>query len=69
MKDKFFTKTKCDRCGGKLNDRTMSWFTSETICMECSLNEDEIKKSLSDGGKNFEGCGYLPNINKQEVDR
>jgi predicted nucleic acid-binding Zn ribbon protein len=67
MEDKFFTKNNCDRCGKKLDARTMSWFTDETICMTCSDKETEIKKKLSDGGKNYEGCGYIPEINKREV--
>jgi len=67
MKDQFFTKESCDRCNSKLGTRTMSWFNEDTICMECSSKEDEIKKSLPDGGKSYEGCGYLPDITKQEA--
>ena len=63
MEDKFFTQSQCDRCGNTLFARTMSWFTNETLCLDCSLKEDEIKKHLPDGGKSFEGCGYLPTIN------
>ena len=38
--DKFFTQTKCDRCGGNLEKgRTMSIFNTECICMECKEKE------------------------------
>ena len=67
MKDEFFDKQNCDRCGNVLYARTISWFTNETICMDCSAKEDEIKKRLPDYAKDFEGCGYLPIINNQEV--
>jgi predicted nucleic acid-binding Zn ribbon protein len=65
MKDEFFNKTNCDRCGEKLIVRTLSWFTEETICKNCSAIEDEIKKQLPDGGASFEGCGYVPEINEE----
>ena len=65
MNDPFFDKTNCDRCGGNLQCRTMSWFNNDTICMNCSDKEAEIKKALKDQGKDprsFEGCGHLPNV-------
>lgn len=65
MKDEFFNKKNCDRCGSELKTRAMSWFTDLTICMDCSSKEDEIKKNLSDNGRSFEGCGYLPTINDE----
>ena len=38
--DKFFTQTKCDRCGGSLEEgRTMSMFNTECICMKCKEKE------------------------------
>lgn len=63
MVDEFFTKNKCDRCGETLSARTMSWFTEETICMDCKAKEQEIKKAMR--GNNiepldFEGCGFIP---------
>jgi hypothetical protein len=64
MRDEFFTKVNCDRCGMKLDTRTMSWFTTETICMICSEKEDEIRKSLPDDDFDYEGCGFVPKINK-----
>ena len=34
--DDFFTKSKCDRCGGSLKDgRIMSMFNSECLCIAC----------------------------------
>ncbi len=43
MEDNFFRKKKCDRCDTELHSRTMSWFTDETICMDCSKVETKIK--------------------------
>lgn len=63
--DSFFRKEHCDRCGKKLDGRTMSWFNSETICLECSAEEDKIKQRLRERGRNpsvYEGCGYIPTI-------
>lgn len=61
----FYSKIKCDRCGGELGARIMSWFTRETICMKCSADEEEIKKKLRESGKNpldYEDCGYIPKV-------
>lgn len=64
-KDMFFEQENCDRCGQKLVARTMSWFTDETICIECSQAEDLIKQKLREQGKkagDYEGCGYIPKV-------
>ena len=58
----FFNQENCDRCKTKLTGRTMSWFTDETICMDCSIEEYKIKKALPEGGKNYEGCGFIPTL-------
>jgi hypothetical protein len=59
--DRFFTQEKCDRCYADLkNGRTMSWFTEQTICMDCSSKESEIRKRLSNNGRDYEGCGWIP---------
>jgi len=61
--DKFFTQQNCDRCGGSLEVRIMSWFTKDTICPDCSKTEDAIKTNMRDKGKNpddYEGCGFIP---------
>jgi hypothetical protein len=41
----------------------MSWFTEETICMDCKEKENEIKELLREAGTDpskLEGCGYIP---------
>lgn len=61
--DTFFSQTKCDRCPNPLKVRTMSFFTEETICMDCKDKETEIKELLTASGVDYsklEGCGYLP---------
>lgn len=60
MQDTFFTQQNCDRCNKDLHVRTMSWFTAETICGDCSDVEKEIKKKLPLNGRQHEGCGYVP---------
>ena len=64
MADTFFTMNHCDRCRTTpLKVRTCSWFTDETICMECSDKETVIKRKLREQGKSdMEGCGYVPTI-------
>ena len=64
MRDEFFGKTKCDRCGGGLRVRVLSWFTEETICLTCSDKENKIKAKLREMGESGarEGCGYIPQI-------
>ena len=63
MGDRFFTQTRCDRCGKELEARTMSWFTKETICLDCSKKEQVIKAKLREKGlADGEGCGYIPEV-------
>ena len=64
--DPFFSQNKCDRCPNSLIARIMSWFTNETICMECAKKEGEIKKALRANGIDnaMEGCGYVPDPTK-----
>ena len=57
----------CDRCSGKTDVVTMSWFNTEMICKSCSERESKhhlIKKAkeveraeLLKGNRNFEGIG------------
>jgi predicted nucleic acid-binding Zn ribbon protein len=55
------SKTHCDRCHNKFGvGRTMSWFTTEIICLDCSDKEKEIKNNLPNNGVEFEGCGFVP---------
>ena len=64
--DRFFTQTRCDRCGGSLVEgRILSMFNTECICLACKEKEkaradyqaavkaehDEVKK----GNTNFKG--------------
>jgi len=61
----FLNRDNCERCGAKLIARITSWFTTATICLDCSKKEDEIKQKLRQQGKNpsdFEGCGYIPEV-------
>ena len=61
--DDFFTKDNCDRCGGNLRIRIMSWFNNETICMECSNKETSLKRMIRASNQDktwFEGCGRVP---------
>ena len=48
--DEFFEQKNCDRCHKELTARIMSWFTTETICLECSEKEDKIKSKLREQG-------------------
>jgi hypothetical protein len=60
--DTFFSQTNCDRCGKSLNGgRITSWFTEETICMDCKEKENETRRQLFENGSRYEGCGYVPN--------
>ena len=69
MQDEFFTKKKCDRCGGSLEGgRTMSMFNTDCICMECKRKEREHpdyrkaveaeREAVARGDRNFKGIGY-----------
>jgi len=62
--DTFFTTKNCDRCKNDLGrTRIMSWFTTETICIDCSRKEGELKRKLRESGKSdMEGCGYVPQL-------
>jgi len=62
--EEFMAKTHCDRCGASLENksRTMSWFTEDCICMECSGKESEIRDLLPGHGFDLEGCGFIPKV-------
>ena len=64
MIDLFFNKNNCDRCHEELTVRTMSWFTNQTICMDCATKETELRDALRQSGDNtnYEGCGYVPSL-------
>jgi hypothetical protein len=62
-RDTFFSQENCDRCSAPLKTRTMSWFTDETICTQCSEQESALKSQLRESGvdpDSLEGCGYVP---------
>jgi hypothetical protein len=61
----FFDCTHCDRCKRDLRGcRITSWFTTETICMDCCSKERDICKELPSNGRFHEGCGYIPDVKK-----
>lgn len=62
METKDLVTVKCDRCHLNVDVIIMSWFTTELICTQCNKEEYEIKQSLPFDGKNFKGCGYIPDI-------
>lgn len=69
MTDTFFIQKHCDRCPNDLKTRTLSWFNDDTICMECSSKEDELKNLIVEQGKRtsaFEGIGHIPT--KEEIE-
>ena len=63
MKDKFFHQSNCDRCGNSLSSgRILSWFTTEIICTEKCMKEEQELKSKLPRNINYEGIGYIPQI-------
>ena len=65
----FFIQKNCDRCNSGLEGgRVISFFTRETICMECSRKEDEIRQKIRERDSDPEadmtyfGCGVVPKI-------
>ena len=58
----------CHRCGKETNSFTMSWFSTESICMECSDEENnhpDIKMAkavesahVKAGNYNYPGIGW-----------
>ncbi|MGZ3524348.1 MAG: hypothetical protein ACXU9L_06115 [Thermodesulfobacteriota bacterium] len=45
----------------------MSFFSNETICLECGRKEGEIrakirKKEGADADLKYQGCGFLPKV-------
>ena len=69
MLDDFFRKTRCDRCGGSLDDgRIMSMFNTDCLCLKCKEAEtqrldyeDAVKaehEEIRKGNFNFKGIGF-----------
>ena len=64
----FFARTECERCGGELRSRGMSWFTFQTICGACLEKERTLRRQLIERGEDpdaYEGCGYLPTLERE----
>lgn len=72
MRDPFFDKTKCDRCGGSLKDgRMQSMFNEDCLCMNCIETERKLPEygeavktdhaEIRRGKFNFKGIGYPKN--------
>lgn len=45
----------------------MSFFSSETICLECGRKEEEIRAKIrqkegADADLKYQGCGLLPKV-------
>ena len=76
MSDRFFTLTKCDRCGASLEGgRIMSIFNTDCICMDCHRKERALPefKQATDAeiaeirrrNYNFKGIGYPADVTKK----
>jgi hypothetical protein len=68
-RDRFFRKQACDRCGGPLHIRVLSWFLDDVvICAACCRQEHELRKKLKEQGDetDYEGCGYIPQLENKE---
>ena len=68
MNESFYTQTKCDRCGGSLQEgRTMSMYNTECICLKCKAEEKQrpdyhraleaVREAEKNGNRNFQGVG------------
>ena len=68
MKDEFYTKKTCDRCGKSLKGgRVMSMFNQDCICLECKKLEERdprynealqaVQEEIKKGNLNFKGIG------------
>lgn len=58
----FFDQEFCERCHDELSGRTTSWFTTETICLNCSLWEDRIIDARDESRSELEGVGSVPSV-------
>ena len=69
MRDMFFEKTCCDRCGGSLKGgRIMSMYNDDCLCIECKSKEcnrsdykDAVEADHAEirkGNYYFKGIGY-----------
>jgi hypothetical protein len=64
----YFIQRFCDRCDRELSEkRMMSFFTNETICLECFQKEEEIRTKIreesgADADLAYQGCGFVPKV-------
>jgi hypothetical protein len=65
----FFVQKNCDRCGRVLGEkRSLSFFTKDIICPNCSAEEDEIRQKIreEDGDPNadlkYQNIGVFPKL-------
>ena len=68
----------CHRCSKETNSFTMSWFSTESICMECSDEENDhadIKLAkdveiahVKAGNYNYPGIGWPGKDNRVSLD-
>lgn len=62
MDKNFFEQDYCERCHTDLSSRTTSWFTTETICLKCSMWEDIIIEESERSRSELEGIGTVPKV-------
>jgi hypothetical protein len=66
----YFIQPFCDRCERDLSEgRAMSFFNCETICLDCSRREEEIRAKIredvgADADLEYERCGIIPRIKR-----
>ncbi len=52
----------------------MSFFSNETICLECGRKEEEIRTKIrqkegADADLKYQGCGLLPKVEVEDEKR
>jgi hypothetical protein len=58
-----YSHDRCDRCGRITSVRSQSFFTSDTVCMSCLVDEAQSMAELRTMGLDpatFEACGCVP---------
>ena len=65
----FFIQKNCDRCGRVLGERrSLSFFTKDVICPDCSAEEDEIRQKIRERDKDpsadlkYQNIGVAPKV-------
>jgi hypothetical protein len=69
MRDPFFDKTHCDKCGKELVSRKLCWFTDDVMCGDCSIAQGQYRIEMRKAGMDdleLEACGYIPVIKKDD---